>query len=187
MCYDSPEQSTKVGIKLKGSLSHCQEFGSHMLGGVLSLKESEVHSADDIESIIKQVIDLKLLANQVRILIGKVPLPGCPPVVLAALPTKGADGAEDNAALLLKTLELCGEANLQVLSASGDGASAEVKAHEIVNAAIDKHKTYITFSLPKYGLDYKAPVFKTGPFVAIRDTGHVCKVLQDNEQAELTV
>lgn len=47
-------------------------FGSHILGGMKPLSEVEVKTREDIERIIKEVVDESSLASQVRVLIGKV-------------------------------------------------------------------------------------------------------------------
>ncbi|KAG2345621.1 hypothetical protein BDR05DRAFT_974960 [Suillus weaverae] len=56
---------------IKGRLAHCTMFGSHILGGMKPLSEVEVKTCEDIERIIKEVVDESSLASQVRVLIGK--------------------------------------------------------------------------------------------------------------------
>lgn len=57
---------------LRGRLLYCSEFGSHILGAVAPMEELEVKNRDDIDRIIKNTVDKKQLANQVRVLVGKV-------------------------------------------------------------------------------------------------------------------
>ena len=57
---------------IRGRLMHSTEFGSHILGSVLPLSEVGVKEREDIDRIIKEVVDEKLLASQARVLIGKV-------------------------------------------------------------------------------------------------------------------
>ena len=110
-------------------------------------------------------------------------MPGCPPIPLAVLPTQGKDTAEDNAALLFKCLELCGEQNIPVISCGADGASNEQGAHVLLNSST-RATGHVTFKLEKFGISLSAPVFpRTGPLVTIPDPGHVQKVLRDNEQS----
>ena len=59
---------------LKGGLSYCAEFGSHILGSVAPLEDVEVKTREDIDRIIKETVDKNLLASQVRVLLGKVSL-----------------------------------------------------------------------------------------------------------------
>ena len=61
---------------LRGRLLHCSEFGSHILGSVAPLEELEVKKRDDIDRIIQNTVKAKQLANQVRVLIGKVSVGG---------------------------------------------------------------------------------------------------------------
>ncbi|EIW73938.1 hypothetical protein CONPUDRAFT_78411 [Coniophora puteana RWD-64-598 SS2] len=58
---------------LKGKLTHCTLFGSHILGGMKSLSKYEVSERDDIDWIIREVVDESALASGARVLVGKVP------------------------------------------------------------------------------------------------------------------
>ena len=73
-CYNTaiPITSAMDCTVLKGGLSYCAEFGSHILGSVAPLDDVEVKTREDIDRIIKETVDKNLLASQVRVLIGKV-------------------------------------------------------------------------------------------------------------------
>ncbi|KAG1720670.1 hypothetical protein EDB19DRAFT_1835851 [Suillus lakei] len=155
-------------------------FGSHILGGMKLLSEVEVNTHEDIERIIKEVIDENSLASQVRVLIGKTPLPGSHPIPLLVATSQGKETAEDNARTLLDCLSLCQRAGLAVISCGLDGASSEVGAHDIIHNSASEH---LTFSIEKFGFIFSIPIFSTGPLVTVPDPSHVQKVLRNNEQS----
>jgi hypothetical protein len=173
-------------------------FGSHILGGMKPLSEVEVNTCEDIEWIIKEVVDENSLASQVCVLIGKVcflqdksrcketylshqtPLPGSRPIPLLVTTSQGKETAEDNARTLLNCLSLCQRAGLAVISCGSDGTSSEVGAHDIIHNSASEH---LTFSIEKFGFIFSIPIFPTGPLVTVPDPSHVQKVLQNNKQS----
>ncbi|KAG2150840.1 hypothetical protein DEU56DRAFT_728609 [Suillus clintonianus] len=140
----------------------------------------EVNTREDIERIIKEVVDENSLASQVRVLIGKTPLPGSRPIPLLVATSQGKETAEDNARTLLDCLSLCQRAGLAVISCGSDGASSEVGAHDIIHNSASEH---LTFSIEKFGFIFSIPIFPTGPLVTVPDPSHVQKVLRNNEQS----
>jgi hypothetical protein len=179
---------------------HSSLFGSHILGAVKSLAELVVTKDDDIDRIVDEIIDQKLLASQVRLLVGKVfrmqteqhkctydqaqiPLPGCPPVPLAVLPTQGKDTAEQNADLLMRARAFCAKLKIPVIAVSSDGAANEVAAHDIINNSRLATK-HLVFSIERYGFHVRVPIFPgTGPLVNVPDNEHLRKVLRNNVQS----
>jgi hypothetical protein len=71
-------------VQLKGRLMHSSLFGSHILGAVKTLAELAVEKDDDIDRIIEEIIDAKLLASQVRLLVAKASLEGRAPCQMKA-------------------------------------------------------------------------------------------------------
>ncbi|KAG2090511.1 hypothetical protein BD769DRAFT_1395807 [Suillus cothurnatus] len=165
---------------VKGQLAHCTMFGSHILGGMKPLSEVEVNTCEDIEWIIKEVIDENSLASQVCVLIGKTPLPGSRPIPLLVTTSQGKETAEDNARTLLDCLSLCQRAGLAVISCGSDGTSSEVGAHDIIHNSASEH---LTFSIEKFGFIFSIPIFPTGPLVTVPNPSHIQKVLWNNKQS----
>ncbi|EIW76981.1 hypothetical protein CONPUDRAFT_158119 [Coniophora puteana RWD-64-598 SS2] len=154
----------------------------HLFQLAQDVSGAEVKSRTDIDRIIREVVDEKLLASQVRVLIGKIPLPGCRPIPLLVLPSQGRETAEQNASTLMECLALCRDAGIKVLSCGSDGAAAEVGSHDILNSSPSAISS-ISFKLEKYGIEFKIPVFAgTGPLVTIPDPSHVQKVTKGNEE-----
>lgn len=58
--------------KLRARLGYSNEFGSHVLGSVLSLSEVEVDQSEDLDEIFKKVKARKAMATQVRAILAKV-------------------------------------------------------------------------------------------------------------------
>ena len=81
-----------------------------------------------------------------------------PPVMIAALPTKGDATAKEISDQLLNIIGMTASCGINLLSLGADGAITEMKAQQIVM----EHPSasgILEFKAPLYGIDFKAPIF----------------------------
>lgn len=53
--YDGPVAFGSDCTKVRQRLTYSTDFGSHILGSVLSMEECEVHENEDVETVMKRI------------------------------------------------------------------------------------------------------------------------------------
>jgi hypothetical protein len=61
--------------KVRKRLTYSSDFGGHILGGVLPLKDCIAEDRDDIQRVIEKITKAKAEASQVRAILIKVFIP----------------------------------------------------------------------------------------------------------------
>ncbi|KAG5352611.1 hypothetical protein C0989_001567 [Termitomyces sp. Mn162] len=67
-------------------------------------------------------------ASQAHAILAKIPLPGCPPLVVALLPTNGKETADDIHLKHLQIHMMAGKLKLPVVAFMANGAANELAA-----------------------------------------------------------
>lgn len=198
MKYTGPITVAGDCTKVRQRLSYSTDFGSHVLGSLLPLEECEVDEPEEIDGIIAEIKKQKAIASQTRAIVGKVcthdycpnqigininqiPLPEYPPIVIALIPANGKDTAEvihEQHMLLLKMAE---RLDLKVLVLAADGAAPELKAQAMMDSEKSDYPPLV-YQYPLYGINMKAPVFKTGPCISETDCPHSGKMARNQLQ-----
>ena len=70
--YTGPVSIGGDCTKLRQHLSYSNDFGSHVLGSVLSMDQCEVRDVEDIDTTIDRIRRQKATATQVRAIMVKV-------------------------------------------------------------------------------------------------------------------
>ncbi|KAJ7430573.1 hypothetical protein B0H11DRAFT_1942811 [Mycena galericulata] len=151
--YSGPVAVAGDCTKVRKRLTYSNDFGGHILGGVLPLEECIAEDREDIE---------------------RIPLPHIPPQVVALLPTDEKDDADKIVEEHLKLLKMAAELKLPVISFAADGAASELATQNFM----DRHTTPfppVTYDYPLYGVHLHAPVMETGPVVSNTDGPHARK------------
>ncbi|KAJ7080860.1 hypothetical protein C8R44DRAFT_754213 [Mycena epipterygia] len=188
---DSIEYTGPVAVagdctKVRKRLTYSNDFGGHILGGVLPFLECIAEDREDIEQVMQKIQKAKAEASQVRAILIKVaiyfiPLPHIPPQVVALLPTDGKDNAAKIVEQNLKLLQMAAELSLPIISFAADGAASELAAQNLM----DKKNTpfpAVAYDYPLYGVHLRAPVMKTGPVVSNTDAFHARKTGRNQPQ-----
>ncbi|CAG8754772.1 2561_t:CDS:2 [Rhizophagus irregularis] len=115
--------------KLQPKVVYYQEFGT-IMGSVLSSDQTKVSTYEDIHATMKLIRENDAVANQIRGFIIKIPISKIPPVIIAAIPTKGNTKADKISQLLLDIINMTACAEINLLSIGADGAISEMKAQE---------------------------------------------------------
>ncbi|KAJ4480786.1 hypothetical protein C8R41DRAFT_771229 [Lentinula lateritia] len=166
--------------KVKKRMNFSTSFGCHILGTTMPLQMVEVDSAEDINEIVDQVVSEKTLATQARAVIMKVPLPHCPAIVIALLPTAGKETAQEIHAMHMCLVEMAGQLDMHIVALVADGAATELSAQ----ALMDQEQTAqpLIYENPVYGVRLSAPVLKTGPLISVTDAPHARKTARNQPQ-----
>jgi hypothetical protein len=102
-------------------------------------------------------------------------------MLIAMIPSKGADTGSEIAKVYRKILQLCRERNIRVIAGISDGAASERQAQKDLMSSSGSR---ISYNNKKYGIDISAPDLPgTGPFVAVQDAKHAKKTLRNNLQS----
>ena len=70
--YSGPIAAAVDCTKVRAWLTYSNDFGNHILGSVLPLHHCTVNSADDITSVVDNIVKSKAMASQVRAILLKV-------------------------------------------------------------------------------------------------------------------
>ncbi|KAF8161385.1 hypothetical protein B0H34DRAFT_796185 [Crassisporium funariophilum] len=170
---------TKVRKRLNFSTQHGL---SHILGTVFDLSEVEVEDEDDLEEIVERTIKKNAHATQARAIISRVPLPGCPSIVVALLPTNGKEDADTIHGQHLKLQAMARQVNLPLTALAADGAAVELAAQLQMDHE-QSNEPPLIYQYPLYGISLSAPVFTgTGPLISITDPPHARKTCRNQPQ-----
>ncbi|KAJ3502810.1 hypothetical protein NLJ89_g8719 [Agrocybe chaxingu] len=169
---------TKVRKRLNFSTQH----GSHILGTTLDLAEVEVDSVEDIDEIVERTVRQKAHATQVRAILARIPLPNCPPLVIALLPNSGKENADDIHGHHLKLQAMASQLKLPLIAFAADGAAVELAAQYQMDHT-QSNEPALTYDYPLYGIHLEVPVFaNTGPLISITDPAHAVKTSRNQPQ-----
>ncbi|KAJ3851678.1 hypothetical protein EV368DRAFT_83283 [Lentinula lateritia] len=110
----------------------------------------------------------------------KVPLPHCPAIVIALLPTAGKETAQEIHAMHMCLVEMAGQLDMHIVALVADGATTELSAQ----ALMDQEQTAppLIYENPVYGVRLSAPVLKTGPLISVTDAPHARKTARNQPQ-----
>ena len=151
--------------KICSKLVYSQELG-YITGSTLSSNEVSVSDINDIHA--KYIIFMKIMQlTQVRIIVLKIPIGKIPPMVIAILPTKDDESAEQIFNILNTVLDFAHQNNINILSMGADGARLEFNAQtQIMNSS----STYAF-----YNIHFKVPIINGKPLVRVQDPKHAKK------------
>ncbi|PKK55546.1 hypothetical protein RhiirC2_802113, partial [Rhizophagus irregularis] len=135
-----------------------------------------VSDINDIHEKIRNIYKNNTLATQVRVIVLKIPIGKIPSMVIAILPTKGDEFAEQIFNILCTVLDFAHQNNLNILSMDADGARSEFNAQtKIMNSST----TYFTFDDPFYNVHFKVPIIHGRPLVRVQDPKHAKKTARN--------
>ncbi|RGB36443.1 hypothetical protein C1646_814042 [Rhizophagus diaphanus] len=89
---------------------------------VLSSDQTKVSTYEDIHVTMKLIRKNNAVANQIKGFILKIPISKIPPVIIAAILTKGNTKADEISQLLLDIIDMTARAGINLLSISANGA-----------------------------------------------------------------
>ena len=106
-------------------------------------------------------------------------MPKFPPVVIALLPNKGSDSANDVTKLHQTLIEsIAPQLNLHILSLGSDGAIIEYQAQQNILNSITTER--MSICIPTLNVDLSCPIFETiGPIIRIQDPKHAKKTARN--------
>ncbi|TFK63713.1 hypothetical protein BDN72DRAFT_731604, partial [Pluteus cervinus] len=111
-----------------------------------------------------------------------IPLPGCPPIVIALLPTNGKESGKDIHIQHLELQKMAANAKLPIIALAADGASTEVLAQHLMDSE-QSEEPPLQYLYPLYGIKLEAPVFRvTGPLISVTDPPHARKTARNQPQ-----
>ncbi|PKB99046.1 hypothetical protein RhiirA5_383479 [Rhizophagus irregularis] len=115
--------------KLKERLRYLPILGC-IIGSTLSKEETIINVYSDIiPSTINKIKEENAIAKDVHVYILQILLPKFPPVIVALIPNKGSDSANDITQLHKKLLqEIAPQLGLHILSLGSDGTIVEFRA-----------------------------------------------------------
>ncbi|KAJ3742511.1 hypothetical protein DFH05DRAFT_1401798, partial [Lentinula detonsa] len=179
--YTGPVIAASDCTKVKARLSFSVQFGHHILGSTMPLEMVEVDTAEDIEEIVKQIASDKTFATQVRAIMMKIPLPRCPAVVIALLPTGGKESAEEIHQMHMRLVAMSEQLNLPLVALAADGAATELSSQSLMDEE-NTGRPSLVYENQAYGIRLSAPVFRTGPLVSVTDAPHARKTARNQPQ-----
>ncbi|KAJ7215413.1 hypothetical protein GGX14DRAFT_533972 [Mycena pura] len=180
--YTGPVAVAGDCTKVRKRLTYSNDFGGHILGSILPLRECIVTDRDDIDQVMAQIQKAKAEASQVRAILIKIPLPQIPPLIVALLPTNGTDNAPKIVEQHLVLLKMAAQLGLPVISFAADGAASELAAQNLMDNQVTTCPP-VTYDYPLYGVHLRAPVMeKTGPVVSNTDGFHARKTGRNQPQ-----
>ncbi|PKB92154.1 hypothetical protein RhiirA5_445788, partial [Rhizophagus irregularis] len=107
-----------------------------------------------------------------------IPISKIPPVIIAAIPTKGNTKADEISQLLLNIINMTACAEINLLSIGADGAISKMKAQEkiMINKSIEK---YLEFVDSFYGINFYAPIYNNQFIVCVQCPKHAKKTARN--------
>ncbi|CAJ0768318.1 19931_t:CDS:2, partial [Entrophospora sp. SA101] len=145
---------------------------NYITGSTLPHDETTISSIDDIHPKINYILQNDAVATQVRAIALKVPIGKIPPMIVAMLPTKGDESADQISNLLREVIELANVANLNILSFGSDGARSEFNAQSII---MNEASGFLEYKDAFYNINFKAPIYEGKPFIRVQDPKHAKK------------
>ncbi|RGB23490.1 hypothetical protein C1646_677072 [Rhizophagus diaphanus] len=117
---------------------------------------------------LKKIKEQDAIATQIHVFLLKIPISKIPPVIIAALPTKGDVIAEEISNHLLTIIEMTAHCNINLVSFGADGVITEMKAQQIV-IEHPSASGVLEFKASLYEINFKVPIFDNRPIVMHRD------------------
>ncbi|KAJ3911642.1 hypothetical protein F5877DRAFT_55061 [Lentinula edodes] len=179
--YMGPVIAASDCTKVKKRLNFSVQFGCHILGTTMPLQMVEVDSAEDIDEIVDQAVKENSLATQVRAVMIKIPLPRCPPIVIALLPTAGKEDADEIHSMHMRLMQMAEDLGLPIIAMVADGAATELSAQGLMDRKITTQPPLV-YENHEYGIRLSAPVFKMGPLISVTDAPHARKTARNQPQ-----
>ncbi|RGB33934.1 hypothetical protein C1646_761120 [Rhizophagus diaphanus] len=157
--------------KIRSKLVYSQELG-YITRSILPSSEVSVSDINDIHKKICNIYENDALVTQVWVIVLKIPIGKITPMVIAILPTKGNESAEQIFNILCTVLDFAHKNNLNILSMGANGARSEFNAQtKIMNSS----STYFTFDDLFYNVHFKVPIINGRPLVCVQDLKHAKK------------
>jgi hypothetical protein len=101
---------------------------------------------------------------------------------VALIPTNGKDDAQSIHEQHMKLQKMAAECNLSIISFAADGAASELASQSLMDSEASELAP-LTYKNEAYGIDLRAPVFKTtGPAISISDPPHGRKTCRNQPQ-----
>ncbi|EXX58814.1 hypothetical protein RirG_194570 [Rhizophagus irregularis DAOM 197198w] len=176
--YDGPIAAMTDNTKLKERLRYSPILGC-IIGSTLSKEETIINVYSDIPSTINKIKEENAIAKDVRAYILQIPLPKFPPVIVALIPNKGSDSANDITQLYKKLLqEIAPQLGLHILSLGSDGAIVEFRAQQnILNSSNTERLSIYNSTLH---INFSCPIFESiGPIIPVQDPKHAKKTARN--------
>ena len=96
--------------------------------------------------------------------------------MVAMIPTKGNEGAEQIACLVRQIIDMAHMANLNILSFGADGARSEFNAQTIIT---NEASNFLEYKDSFYKIHFKAPIYNGKPFIRVQDPKHAKKTARN--------
>ncbi|CAB4438414.1 unnamed protein product [Rhizophagus irregularis] len=187
--YDSPIVAMTDNTKLKERLRYSPILGC-IIGSTLSKEETIINVYSDIPSTINKIKEENAIAKDVRAYMlcvkcqfasdaADIPLPKFPPVIVALIPNKGSDSANDITQLHKKLLqEIAPQLGLHILSLDSDGAIVEFRAQQnILNSSNTERLSIYNSTL---NINFSCPIFESiGPIIPVQGPKHAKKTARN--------
>ncbi|CAI2174578.1 6746_t:CDS:2, partial [Funneliformis geosporum] len=106
-------------IKLWPKVVYSQEFSS-IMDSILPADQTKCETYYDIHKTMRNIKEEEAVATQVRGFLLKIPMSKIPPVMIAALPTKGDVTAKEISNQLLKIIDMTASYDINLLSLGAD-------------------------------------------------------------------
>ncbi|RGB23862.1 hypothetical protein C1646_773893 [Rhizophagus diaphanus] len=148
------------------------------MGSILPANQTKCETYDEIHQTMKKIKEQDAVATQIRVFLLKIPISKIPPVIIAALPTKGDVTAEEISNHLLMIIEMTARCIINLVSFGADGAITEMKAQQIVM----EHPSasgVLKFKASLYGINFKAPIFNNRPIIHMQNVKHAKKTARN--------
>ena len=97
-------------------------------------------------------------------------------MMVAMIPTKGNEGAEQIACLIRQIIEMAHMANLNILSFGADGARSEFNAQTIIT---NEASNFLEYKDSFYKIHFKASIYNGKPFIRVQDPKHAKKTARN--------
>ena len=106
-----------------------------------------------------------------------------PPLVIGVIPNKGDEDGSQIHKLHIRILDMAAQLNIQIISMSSDGATAERSAQMRMDRERRGEQAPLTYTYLRYGVSLRTPVFDvTGPMVCVQDPNHAMKTCRNQIQ-----
>src|SRR6266542_3977023 len=97
-------------------------------------------------------------------------------MMIAMIPTKGNEGAEQIADLMRQVIEMVHITNLNILSFGADGARSEFNAQSII---MNETSNFLEYKDSFYKIYFKVPIYNGKPFIRVQDLKHAKKTARN--------
>ncbi|CAB5368642.1 unnamed protein product [Rhizophagus irregularis] len=148
------------------------------MDSILPANQTKYETYDDIHQTMKKIKKQDAVATQIRVFLLKIPISKIPPVMIAALHTKGDATAEEISNHMITIIEMTARCNINLVSFGADGAMIEMKAQQIVMEYL-LASGVLEFKVPLYGINFKAPIFDNRPIIRMQNVKHAKKTAKN--------